>query len=466
MHIKRVEEYSFEHGMHRDNPTGKFYPLQPHIFGRPLTHEEMDFNMRYMEQTLGGYKIFGSNDDTTLSDADVDKSLVLHRITPADADYERYTSGGHFVDGELIWIPDCCGNGSGGGSGQVCNVGVTALQPAQATQGQQDSSITVLVTGLQGSPVFTINGVSVTANSINGNQYTFNGYGAGTYTIVVIDSGVTDYICDDSAVVSITETIDICSTFALSLQVQASGSDEDPVLCDLEPVGILVSHTQQLGYGEEDGSAVIEIDGTWTGPLTWSVRRGGVVTSIIPQLVAGNQFSLSGLGAGVWLIYAIDTGVPGGNCFQSWSFTITEEENPCDTFAVALSIQDSGSEPDPNPCVTFGVNTTHADSGSDGITNLEICQDFTIQLSLLQESGGESNGELLLELPSGSWGSLSVDYTTSDPFDPSTVWTSVDDVILNNDGTYNIRPFSTGTISIRVTENNNLCFDVETIDVP
>ena len=77
MDIKRIEEYNFSHGLHRDNPTGKFYSLQPHTLGRPLTHEEMDYNMLYMEQTLGGYKIFGSNADTSLSDADVDKSLVF-----------------------------------------------------------------------------------------------------------------------------------------------------------------------------------------------------------------------------------------------------------------------------------------------------------------------------------------------------------------------------------------------------
>lgn len=465
MHIKRVEEYSFEHGMHRDNPTGKFYPLQPHIFGRPLTHEEMDYNMRYMEQTLGGYKIFGSNDDTTLSDADVDKSLVLHRITPADADYARYTAGGYFTNGELIWIPDCCGTGSGGESGQVCNIGITALQSAQATQGQQDSSIIVLVTGSQGSPIFTINGVSVTANSITGNQYTFNGYGAGTYTVVAIDSGVTDYVCDDSATVSITETVDICSTFSLSLQAQSSGSDEDPALCNLEPVGILVSSTQQVGFGEEDGSAVIEIDGTWTGPLTWSVRKDGVVTSIVPQLVAGNQFSLSGLGGGTWLIYAIDAGVPGGNCYQSWTFTIAEEENACDTFTVSLAVQNSGSETDPDPCLTFDVELVTADSGGDNHTNT-VCQDFAIQLSVVQESLGGTNGELLLSVANGSWGSLNIDYTTSDPFDPSTVWTSVDTVSDNGDGTYNLRPFGAGMVSIRVIEDNNLCFDIETINVP
>lgn len=444
MDIKRIEEYRFSHGLHRDNSTGRFISLHPHALGRSLTHSEMDYNMLYMAQTLGGYKIFGSNDDTTLSDTDVDKSLILHRITSQDSDYARYTAGGYFSDNELIWIPSCCGDSD---SGQPCTIGVTALASGQASQGVADANIVVFITGLQGAPSFSINGNLVTPSSANGSQYTFNGYGAGTYSIIVVDTGVTDYTCDANATVVITETVDVCSTFAVSLQVQDSGIGEDPATCDLcNCSNILpISWTQQVGYGEEDGSAVIEIDGTWTGPLIWSVQNDGVVTSKVPQLVVGNQFSLSGLGGGDWYIAVTDAGVPGGTCYQSWTFTIAEEENPCDTFGVSILTQDSGS---------------------DGLTNLEICQDFTIQLSLLQESGGESNGELLLELPSGSWGSLSVDYTTSDPFDPSTVWTSVDEVTLNGDGTYNIRPFSTGIISIRVTENNNLCFDVETIEVP
>lgn len=441
MDIKRIEEYSFSHGLHRDNSTGRFISLHPHALGRSLTHSEMDYNMLYMAQTLGGYKIFGANNDTTLSDADVDKSLILHRITAQDSDYARYTANGYFSDNELIWIPSCCGDSD---SGQSCTIGVTALAIGQASQGVADANIIVFITGLQGAPSFSINGNLVTPSSANGSQYTFNGYGAGTYSIIVVDTGVTDYTCDANATVVITETVDVCSTFAVSLQVQDSGIGEDPVVCNLEVVGILVSNTLEVGYGEEDGSAVIEIDGTWTGPLTWSVRKNNVVTSIVPQLVAGNQFSLSGLGGGNWNITVIDAGVPGGTCYQSWTFTIAEEANPCDTFDVSISTQDSGG---------------------DNHTN-EICQDFNIHLSLVQESGGQSNGELLLELPSGSWGSLSIDYTTTDPFDSGTVWTSVDSIIPNGDGTYNLRPFSAGRISIRVIESNNSCLDIETIDMP
>ena len=45
MHLyDAIEEYNFTHGKHFDTATGQYDLLMPHDLGRPLTHEEMDYN--------------------------------------------------------------------------------------------------------------------------------------------------------------------------------------------------------------------------------------------------------------------------------------------------------------------------------------------------------------------------------------------------------------------------------------
>ena len=107
-HTHSIEDYQFTHGLHRIMSSGKYIALHPHFLGRPLTHEEMDFNLLYAEQTLAGFRIFGSNVDLTLSDDDLGKSLVFHKIASNDDDFARYTAAG-YTEGQYIWIPDCCG---------------------------------------------------------------------------------------------------------------------------------------------------------------------------------------------------------------------------------------------------------------------------------------------------------------------------------------------------------------------
>ena len=107
-HIHTIEEYQFTHGLHRITSTGKYLVLHPHFLGRPLTHEEMDYNLVYAEQTLAGFRIFGSNVDLTLSDDDLGLSLLFHKVSTSDSDYARYSAAG-YTEGQYIWIPDCCG---------------------------------------------------------------------------------------------------------------------------------------------------------------------------------------------------------------------------------------------------------------------------------------------------------------------------------------------------------------------
>jgi hypothetical protein len=106
MHLyDAIEEYNFDHGKHFDNVTGQYDLLMPHELGRPLTHEEMDYNFLYQKQTMNGFRIFGSGSNLRLNDDDKDKVLKFHKIDPADEFYANYTAAGYVTD-QYIWIPE------------------------------------------------------------------------------------------------------------------------------------------------------------------------------------------------------------------------------------------------------------------------------------------------------------------------------------------------------------------------
>ena len=103
MHSGNIENYSFIHGYHRNNLTGKWFPLHPHTLGRALTHDEMDYNLLYSQQTVAGWRIFGLNADLTLSDDEIGNSLIFHKIRTTDTDYARYVASG-YTENMYIWI--------------------------------------------------------------------------------------------------------------------------------------------------------------------------------------------------------------------------------------------------------------------------------------------------------------------------------------------------------------------------
>ena len=103
MHSGNIENYNFIHGLHRNLINGKWFPLHPHTLGRALTHDEMDYNLLYNQQTVAGWRIFGLNEDLSLSDDEIGKSLIFHKIKITDTDYERYVAAGYSED-QYIWI--------------------------------------------------------------------------------------------------------------------------------------------------------------------------------------------------------------------------------------------------------------------------------------------------------------------------------------------------------------------------
>jgi len=104
MHFEKIEEYSFDHGLHFNNVTGEYNSLNPHNLGRPLTHDEMDYNLMYQKQTLNGYRICGSNNDLTLALSDLGSRLEFTQINNLDADWPRFQAAGLF-NGQFVWNP-------------------------------------------------------------------------------------------------------------------------------------------------------------------------------------------------------------------------------------------------------------------------------------------------------------------------------------------------------------------------
>jgi hypothetical protein len=100
-------------------------PLERKVLKRPLSHEEMDYNMRLINNIVDDYPILGSGTEGELTSADLNKALILTEI-----------------EGNWFWVP---GEASGGGGG-------TGAQGAQGAQGVDGAKGDPGVQGAQGAP--------------------------------------------------------------------------------------------------------------------------------------------------------------------------------------------------------------------------------------------------------------------------------------------------------------------------
>lgn len=369
---QRVELYNFDHGQHRNLTTGKFLPLQPNKLGRPLTHEEMDYNMDYMEQTMGGYKIFGSAPDTTLSAVDIDKVLILHRITTDDFDVDRYLDAG-FELGDYVWVPVEAGGEYT--SGESCLINILVTSSGSSEFARATSSIFVTVTGAQGSVLILIDGNVVQPDGISGNTYRFDGYAAGTYTITAIDQAFAGTQCSTSRTITIEEEQDPC----LGYEIRAVGSTlsgtDAVIVCNLDGLGL--KESVNADYGQANGLIYVQVLGSIDySSLVWTLD--GV--AITPQLVTGNTFVITGVTGGNHSIIAYES----GNSDCSAQLTVFVDQNPDDCASFILtgaSHTDSGGY----ECDLVLSSSSSTDSGT--IVN-DACDSFLLQSTSSQTSGG------------------------------------------------------------------------------
>jgi hypothetical protein len=175
MHFENIEDYNFDHGLEFNTQSGEYHSLNPHDLGRPLSHEEMDYNLMYQKQTLNGWRIAGSNADLTLSLDDLGKVLAFHQIAvdavndPDNLMYNRHIAAGLF-DGQLIWIPVQPGNAAPDPclGFEVAGVSLTNSLAYNNTPAKNPSySITsTTATVLEGNVVtFNIGTVDITENT-------------------------------------------------------------------------------------------------------------------------------------------------------------------------------------------------------------------------------------------------------------------------------------------------------------
>ena len=145
MHFEKIEEYSFDHGLHFNNVTGEYNSLNPHNLGRPLTHDEMDYNLLYQKQTLNGYRICGSNDDLTLALTDLGSRLEFTQISNLDADWSRFQAAGLF-NGQFVWNPV---------AGALPNTTTTTAAPTTTTAAPTTTTTTAAPTTTTAAPTTT-----------------------------------------------------------------------------------------------------------------------------------------------------------------------------------------------------------------------------------------------------------------------------------------------------------------------
>lgn len=324
---KRIELYNFSHGQHRDIASGKFFPLQPSKLGRPLTHEEMDYNMDYMDQALSGYKIFGSSADTTLSANDVDKVLQLHRITQSDGQsssdpftFDYYQSKG-FENGQYVWIPVSVANLPD--SGDPCNISITAYTSGDSAFDRATSQIYVQVSNNIGGVSIFINGsVAQYSNILGADTFVFTGYPQGIYEIYAIDNHFPPQTpCISNTVsVEVTEGPDPCNGLEItSIQVKDSNADED-LACNLE--SYIIGEIQPASFGNNDGGfTLVALNNNSALSFTLFGKN------IAPTSIEGSLYEFTGVQGGSGTIIVYENENPGCNVLIP--IEIPTEGDPC-----------------------------------------------------------------------------------------------------------------------------------------
>jgi alkylhydroperoxidase/carboxymuconolactone decarboxylase family protein YurZ len=98
----RITDYNFTHGLHRGQ-NGFYRPILPEDLNRPLTHDEMDYNIQLIGGIIGGYRVIGTGTNGVLDiNNDANKNLKLYRVTSNDT--EIIASGSNIDD--LVWVVD------------------------------------------------------------------------------------------------------------------------------------------------------------------------------------------------------------------------------------------------------------------------------------------------------------------------------------------------------------------------
>ena len=336
MHLyDAIEEYNFTHGKHFDTATGQYDLLMPHDLGRPLTHEEMDYNFLYQKQTMNGFRIFGSGTNYKLSATDLNKVLKFHQITPADVDYAIYTGAG-YVDNQFIWIPVEM---------------AAAAQPAYVTLTANPTTINE--TG-NSTVTFTLNVVNVDDNTtVDWSIATGSGITAGDF------------------VGGLTGTATINSNQATwTVQAAADNFTEGP-----ESFTLTLASTDSAGNDTttQTGnalSATVAISDTSITPVYNSISSANSVNEGASITFTVNTSNFFQAATADWLVDFANSTATSADFTGATSGTVNLDSNGDGTFSVAIA----------NDLINDNENFTVKLTGNDsnGINTNEISKNVTI----------------------------------------------------------------------------------------
>lgn len=262
-------------------PLGKYSPLYPHDLGRPLKHEEQDYNAALSGQIINGYRVFGTGTQGAISSSDIDKGLKLHEITTLDADYNLYLAAG-MEAGDYIWIPAAMGGAS---SSPLSILSVTANNVNLCTNvNGGNGSISLIGSG--GTPAYSYRLESPALGYDSGWVATaqFTSLAAGTYTASIQDSL--------GAVAQYQSTITVGTITAHTLTTTT---------------------TNPTCYGDSDGSLTVSAAG---GQEPYTIAVAGQTNQTASE---GQVRTFSSLAAGSYAITVTDS----NNCTVNDTLTIT-----------------------------------------------------------------------------------------------------------------------------------------------
>ena len=343
MHLyDAIEEYNFTHGKHFDSATGQYDLLMPHDLGRPLTHEEMDYNFLYQKQTMNGFRIFGSGANYKLNADDLDKVLKFHKISPSDEDYAIYTGAG-YVDDQYIWIPV-----EMAAAAQPAYVTLTANPTTINETGNSTVTYTLNVVNVEDGT--TIDWSIATGSGITAND--FVGGLTGTATI----NGNTATWTVQAAADNFTEGLE---SFTLTLAITDSAGNDTTTMSQ-----------DPQGNGGVPLSATVAIADTSYTPQYNSISSANSVNEGASITFTVNTSYFFQAATADWLVDFANSTATSADFTGATSGTVNLDANGDGTFSVAIAsdlINDNEN---------FTVKLTGNDS--NGINTNEISKTVTI----------------------------------------------------------------------------------------
>ena len=309
-------------------PLGKYEPLYPHDLGRPLKHEEQDYNAALAGQIINGYRVFGTGTQGAPSVTDLDKGLKFHEIQTTDADYQLYLAAG-MEAGDYIWIPAAMGTSQ---SSPLSIISATVTDVNLCSQPLGGNGIIQLV-GSGGTPAYSYrlesSGLGYDSGFVA--TATFNSLAAGTYIATIQDSLGNQNTYAGSLIVGTQSA----HTYSVSsVDVGCYGDSDGQLLITpsggVAPYTISVSgqsdqtaseNEQRIFSGLAGGTYQVTVTGSNScvvGPNNWLVSQPAQITSNIAYYpsscngIADNYVvfsSTAGGGGGAPYEYSVDNGV-------------------------------------------------------------------------------------------------------------------------------------------------------------